>query len=453
MLHHQQLSNPTYINSSTSISEPIKPFGGFDHKYTPEEYLQHIEGRVTFSFFQPTTSHEHKFWHARRMAFIQCSLTGTALSWYICLNDTYKQEWSAFVQAFKKQFSSQKNAYYEQVEALTLVKNDNETVRHFALKVQQLVEKGWSNGDASTINLNCNESFTKGRKILKDPSTVLEPSIPFHTLVKLVDAEDKAKDKIRTHDLTLEVSSITNQLQSQNLETQQSEHLIFTQPRDPNNKHKPDYKKIVHIVIKQITSSLLVARNNELMKTKEMPMLDLNLPKNLLYNTSVLLLVTISLTEHITNPQNPMIDTVVEVHHVRVVQIAILHYKIDIVLTPETDTDMTELLLLHNLTDQDMTTIDEIHVPIVHHIDFHIDHHIDKIRAIDIDHVLTVVIDNFHNTLRHIDLLLNHDSLHLLDLDQVLKQKIKAITFKQNNQIHLITLKYKCTILQKWLTL
>ena len=86
------------------------------------------------------------------MAFIHCSLTGTALSWYFCSNDTYKQDWSAFVQAFRKQFSSQKNAYYAQVEALTLVKKDNETVRHFALKVQQLVEKGWCNENASIIN-------------------------------------------------------------------------------------------------------------------------------------------------------------------------------------------------------------------------------------------------------------------------------------------------------------
>ena len=96
------------------------------------------------------------------MAFIRCSLTGTALSWYICLNDTYEQDWSAFVQAFKKQFSSRKNAFYAQVEALTIVKKDNETVRHFALKVQQLVKKGWCNENASTINLKCNEFFTKG---------------------------------------------------------------------------------------------------------------------------------------------------------------------------------------------------------------------------------------------------------------------------------------------------
>ena len=83
------LTTPTYINSSTSISEPKKSFDGLDHNYTPEAYLQHIEARVTFSLgSQPTNAHEYKFWHARRMAFIQCSLTGTALSWYIRLNDT-----------------------------------------------------------------------------------------------------------------------------------------------------------------------------------------------------------------------------------------------------------------------------------------------------------------------------------------------------------------------------
>ena len=165
---YNTMSHPTCINSSTSISEPNKPFDGLDHNYTPEEYLQHIEARVTFSLgLQPTSENENKFWHARRMAFIQCSLTGTALSWYIRLNDTYKHDWHAFVQAFKKQFSSEKNAYYAQVEALNLTKKDNETVRHFALKVQQLVEKGWCNENASTINLKCNEISTK--RLPKNP--------------------------------------------------------------------------------------------------------------------------------------------------------------------------------------------------------------------------------------------------------------------------------------------
>ena len=120
---------------------------------------------------------------------LQCSLTGTVLSWYIRLIDTYKQDWSAFVQAFKKQFSSQENAYYAQVEALTLVKKDNETVRHFALKVRQLVENGWCNENASTNNLNCIETFAKdppkklkdfaNKRQVKHASFVLELSIPF----------------------------------------------------------------------------------------------------------------------------------------------------------------------------------------------------------------------------------------------------------------------------------
>ena len=101
-ISHNTISHPTYINSSSSISEPIKPFDGLDRNYTPEKYLQHIEARVTFSLgLQPKSEHHYKIWHARRMAFIQCSITGTALSWYIRLNDIYKHDWHAFVQAFK----------------------------------------------------------------------------------------------------------------------------------------------------------------------------------------------------------------------------------------------------------------------------------------------------------------------------------------------------------------
>ena len=69
------------------------------------------------------------------MASIQGSITGTTLSWYVRLYDTYEQDWHAFVQAFKK------NNFIAQVEGPNLFKKDNETVRHFALKDQQLVEK------------------------------------------------------------------------------------------------------------------------------------------------------------------------------------------------------------------------------------------------------------------------------------------------------------------------
>ena len=74
---------------------------------------------------------------------------------------------------------------------------------------------------------------------MKHTSTVLKPTTPIHTLVEFVDADNKTNDKIHTHDLTLEVNSIKNQLQTRNLDIQQSEQLMFTQPRDPNKKHEP----------------------------------------------------------------------------------------------------------------------------------------------------------------------------------------------------------------------
>ena len=75
----------------------MKLFNGLDHNYLPDE--QHIEARVAFPVgLQSTNTHKDKFWHARGMAFMQYSLSGTALSWYICLSDTYKQFSYAFVQ-------------------------------------------------------------------------------------------------------------------------------------------------------------------------------------------------------------------------------------------------------------------------------------------------------------------------------------------------------------------
>ena len=95
---------------------------------------------------------------------------------------------------------------------MSLKKKDNETVRHFALRIQKSIKKGLCNENAATINLKNNEIFTKGlREKLKDfaqgrqvehVSTLLEPSIPLHTLVRHVDSEDIANEKRRrTNDL------------------------------------------------------------------------------------------------------------------------------------------------------------------------------------------------------------------------------------------------------------
>ena len=187
------------------------------------------------------------------MAYIQCSLIGTALDWYTNLHISYKQQWNSFVQLFKKQFSSQKTAYYAQVEAMSLMKKDNETVRHFALRVQQLVKKGWCNENAATINLKNNEIFTKGlpkklkdfahKRQVKHVSTLLEPSIPFHTLVRHVDSEDIANEKIRTNDLALEINKVSLEEDTNKKEFEYEDQIMITQTGDPNNKSKPAYRK------------------------------------------------------------------------------------------------------------------------------------------------------------------------------------------------------------------
>ena len=122
------IQQDTFTNTSASIPEPMKPFDGLDHSYIPEEYLQQVEARLSFAIGEEPQNIPVKYrsWHNRRMASIQCSLIGTALDWYTNLHISYKQQWNSFVQIFKKQFSSQKTAYYAQVEAMSLMKKDNE---------------------------------------------------------------------------------------------------------------------------------------------------------------------------------------------------------------------------------------------------------------------------------------------------------------------------------------
>ena len=249
------VQHDTFMNMSASIPEPMKPFDGLDHSYTPEEYLQQVEARLTFAIGEGPLNNPIKYrsWHNRRMAYIQCSLTGTALDWYTNLHISYKQQWNSFVQLFKKQFSSQKTAHYAQVEAMPLMKKDNETVRHFALRVQQLVKKGWCNENAATINLKNDEILTKGlpkklkdfahKRQVKDVTTLLEPSIPFHTLVRHVDSEDIANEKIRTNYLALEINKVSLEDETNTKISEHEEHIMVTQSGEPNNKSKPAYKK------------------------------------------------------------------------------------------------------------------------------------------------------------------------------------------------------------------
>ena len=126
------------------------------------------------------------------------------------------------------------------------------------------------------------------------------------------------------------------------------------------------------------------------MKTNEMPIQDL------------LLVITITRMKLIIDLLNIQTDIAVEVHHVIIKPIEVLHHKTCISLIPEADTIMVETLL-HKIIDLDMTIIDEINAYIVLKTDFQIDHTIDAIPVLDMDHFHIQNTDHFNKTLLHTD--------------------------------------------------
>ena len=44
-LQYIPIQQITFKNTSASIPDPLKPFDGLDHSYTPEEYLQQVEAK------------------------------------------------------------------------------------------------------------------------------------------------------------------------------------------------------------------------------------------------------------------------------------------------------------------------------------------------------------------------------------------------------------------------
>ena len=165
-------------------------------------------------------------------------------------------------------------------------------------------------------------------------------------------------------------------------------------------------KNIVHIVTEQIIPSLLVSKNNEMMKTNEMHILDQNLHKNHFYSTSVLLLTT--------EQKIMIIDIEVQVPHVITLTTKLIR-KIDTVLHLEIDLDMTKVLLLHKTLDHAMILTNAIHGLIVLHTDLRIDLPIDTTLVLDIDraHIQQTVI--LPSIQIHTDHLLDQEILEFLD--------------------------------------
>ena len=128
----------------------MKSFKCFDHAYTSEKNLSDSRRQIDVCHRWKTSKQSCNIHNLtrnnRRMAYIQCSLLGIALDWYTTLHTSYKQQWHSFDQLLKKQILSQTLVFYSRVEAMSRMREDNETVRYFALRVQQLFKKRYCNG-------------------------------------------------------------------------------------------------------------------------------------------------------------------------------------------------------------------------------------------------------------------------------------------------------------------
>ena len=175
-------------------------------------------------------------------------------------------------------------------------------------------------------------------------------------------------------------------------------------------------------------------------------MQDQNPLKNLLYNISVpppMIKHKDMIQDQLNTPQ----DTVVEVHPVVTTK-----NIIDNDLLQELALITIELPLLHITIDLVMTTITEILVHIVHHIDPPTIYFIDVIHVpvTNLDH--TQEITTFSDKLLLIDHRLDLEILDILDLAPILRHETKSITFNHKLLLTQSTLKYTCTTQQKWQT-
>ena len=157
-------------------------------------------------------------------------------------------------------------------------------------------------------------------------------------------------------------------------------------------------------------------------------MLDLNLHKNHLYSTFVLLPMI---------EQNTMIiDTEIEVPHETTLSTKTIH-KTDTVLHLEIEIDlvMTKVLLLHTTLDHDMIHTNVIPGLTVLLIDLHTDPHIDKTLVLDTDHAPIPETTNSQSIQIHIDHLQDQETLDFLDLAHTPIPEIKLIRY--NNKTNL----------------
>ena len=180
-------------------NESVESFEGLNHLYTPGNCLYQIDAYMIFTMGeQPLGPIAEKLWHGNVFSLEFLSAGSCDSKKFTKLVDP------------RLCLLSKNNFLHRKLHITLKLKSEKETenVNHYVPIGQHLIEKGWFIKPAGTSNLNCNEVSTRGlpkrlknfahKRQVEDTSTAMDPSVPFHTLVTLVDAEVFTIGKTRT---------------------------------------------------------------------------------------------------------------------------------------------------------------------------------------------------------------------------------------------------------------
>ena len=263
------------------------------------------------------------------------------------------------------------------------------------------------------------KDFAHKRQI-KHVSTLLGPSIQFPTIVRHVDSEDIANEKIRSNDLALETNKISLEDGTNNKVLEHEDHIIVTQSGDPITKANQPTKNIVLTVTKTIMVFQIVIKNNVMMNTKEIKIKDQELLNNPMYNTFVV---------------NSIIHKKPEMTTQVLILLTIMTVMNIIKIITMTDTELTtdtaatveniHYIIIDLILDKDTTNDLEVHIDLYStiiineglHLDLHLDLHTEITLITDIlldpdtDLVLNHKKTPLNDTIIHIDLHLDQEIL------------------------------------------
>ena len=199
------------------------------------------------------------------------------------------------------------------------------------------------------------KDFANKRQV-KHISSSLEPSIPFHSLVNMVDSEDITLEKIKTQELSLEINNLSNTFQ-QNTNIQDPPlEPPHVQVIDPNNKSKPQFKKYCSFCHKNNHSVSTCFRRLNLLKESKPQSRSptptfINILKLLQINLVILDTVVEVIVIHLANPLATIAMTIatnlVPIHvHTHALDITIKHPLVHIpLLIIVIDLDMTNITI------------------------------------------------------------------------------------------------------------